>query len=117
METVFTMILFAPFMLGAWAAPSVSRSLSELVAIAGVVWVPALAVGVFLHLYLWHELQLLSWWGLLVVLSLPVLFAFSVGVVGQFLILAFTRRGTSQEQAIRLVSLLAMVGVPVWLLF
>jgi phosphotransferase system glucose/maltose/N-acetylglucosamine-specific IIC component len=115
--TVLAMILYAPFMLAAWAAPFASQSWRLFAAIAGGVWVPLIIGYISFENFIergYREYWIQTWWGILIVLCLPLLYAFSVGVLGQFLALAFTRRGSDQEGLVRVLSLLLMVGVPMW---
>ena len=117
MGTLLVMTLYAPFVLAAYAAPFASRSFSELAAIAGVVWVPMLVAVAALYRYVQHEYWVLTWWGLPFVLSLPLLDAFSVGVVGQALVLASKRRHPDHEGSLRLLSLMLLAGPPIWFFF
>ncbi len=116
MGTLLLIVVAAPFMLAAWAATSFLRTLPELAVICALVWIPAALVGAYLNINIQHEYELLSLWGVLLVLTMPLVYAFTVGAIGQFLILATTRRESDQEKALRLVSLAVMVGLPVWFL-
>ena len=114
MGTFLVMVLFAPFVLAAWAAPSVSQSLQGLATMTGVVWVPMLVVFAALVRFVHHEYWVLTWWGILIMFSLPLLYAFSVGAVGHALVLVSKRMQLDHETSIRQLSLLLMAGPLIW---
>jgi hypothetical protein len=116
MGTVLSLILLAPLLLTAWAAPTVLRSIPLLVVVSlGVAGVGYIVARLTLGWPIEHELEMFSIGGVIFLVTIPLFYAFAVGALCQLVVLAFTRSDSQGERTLRLLSVAALFGIPAFL--